>query len=689
MAIAAPLRCRMEKSLSGPDETARSNSGPAEAEALASVASLSPAALCFIVMSATTAWCVDSVRAELGGPGALPVFKAFLLLGAVILGWLAATQKSVAGAWAVAAGLLLGVPYLGGHSPLAPAAWGLCGVAWAFGLATAVRSAQRPAIAQWAAAAVAGAVLGILYFLIFNGRAYSSVIGPETAMAGIQHADPLYHASLASMIAQYGVVSTGLDGLVPVKYHVLSHFWLGHLAKWMGVPATYAYMIGPQVIGIPLLYFSLAASTAHVAAIRRGAVAQLAPVGVILIPFALLSIADVWGWFSFLISESYQLSLILLLLSVPIMVRLASVPFYEAGWLALGALIASAFLISLSKVSVGLVFTAGIAVLVLRSSGRWLKGMLIAGAIGGLGLAAMLLRTMSSAKEATTAWDPGHFLRVYPDGSRGNLVACLALLAAAAWLWRRADRQTQILVEVAVAMVSVALVPALLLRIDGGSADYFMNVGTWVAVVAGAAALAGSGLMRHYGMAAVIGATVASLVAMAFADGKASGPRTLDARADKLIAQLGGPAAPAVRPGWVWPLGGGRLANLAKVVDASPASQIRRQLVASGTLGQRDVLVHVLPDNMAYWKLSTYHCRNAPLLIPAVFGMPMLLGLPPASIRCDDLLYYGYPDYDRARSTARSLPDPALCDAARERGFKRVHIVETLTEGRLLACGPQ
>lgn len=657
---------------------------------MSSVASLLPAALCFITVSATTALCVADVRAGLGDPASLPLFKAVVLLGAVILGWLVASERSVAGAWAVAAGLLLGVPYVGGHALLAPAAWAACAVAWGLGIVTVMRSPKRTPIAHGVAACALGVALGVIYFLIFNGRAYSSVIGPETAMAGVQHADPLYHASLASMIAKYGVVSTGLDGLVPVKYHVLSHFWLGHLAKWMGLPATYAYMIGPEVIGIPLLYFSLAAATAYAAASRRGAVAALASLGVVVMPFALLSIADVWGWFSFLVSESYQLSLILLLLSVPAMVRLASVSLDEGGWRAmggLGVLAASAVLVSLSKVSVGLVFAAGIAVLVLRSSGRWLKPMLIGGAVCGLGLAAMLLRTMSSAKEATTTWDPGHFLRAYPDGSRGNLVACLALLVVAVWAWRGAGRQTRILLETAAAMVVAALVPALLLRIDGGSADYFMNVGTWVAVVTGGAMVAGGAVIHRYGSAAIAVAMGVGLVAMAVNDGKVSGPRTLDARADKLIAQLGGAAAPAVRSGWVWPLGGGRLAQLAKGMEAAPAAQIRRQLVAADALGRDDVLVHVAAGNTAFWKLSTYHCRNAPLLVPAVLGMPMLLGLPPEPIGCKDLLYYGYPDYDRARSTARPLPDQALCDAARERGFGRVYVVETFTGGRLLPCG--
>ena len=45
----------------------------------------------------------------------------------------------------------------------------------------------------------------------------------QSLMSGRVQDDAMYHASIAAMIKQYGVTSTGLNGLIETPYHTLSH----------------------------------------------------------------------------------------------------------------------------------------------------------------------------------------------------------------------------------------------------------------------------------------------------------------------------------------------------------------------------------------------------------------------------------------------------------------------------------
>ena len=63
------------------------------------------------------------------------------------------------------------------------------------------------------------------------------------------------------MLGQFGVPSTGLDGLVPVRYYFLSHALIGVTGRWIGVPPIHAYYLVNQLLLIPLLFFSLVAAT--------------------------------------------------------------------------------------------------------------------------------------------------------------------------------------------------------------------------------------------------------------------------------------------------------------------------------------------------------------------------------------------------------------------------------------------
>jgi hypothetical protein len=75
------------------------------------------------------------------------------------------------------------------------------------------------------------ALTGTAVVLGFSG-AYTSFDMIRRLQSGLVHQDTLYHASIAAMVKNYGVVSTGLNGLVETPYHALSHILLPALVAY-------------------------------------------------------------------------------------------------------------------------------------------------------------------------------------------------------------------------------------------------------------------------------------------------------------------------------------------------------------------------------------------------------------------------------------------------------------------------
>ncbi|MGE0483634.1 MAG: hypothetical protein AB7Q81_05815 [Gammaproteobacteria bacterium] len=635
-------------------------------------------ALACAAMSATAAvavaWCRQQVDAPIVGPSVVLALYSFV----VSSGAASLAQRPPAVGFLVSLVLMFGIPIVGlaggptvGIGLLLAAAL-VMAMTWA-------RSAATLSVGVTVVAVAFGLVAGVAYFLVFNGIAYTGVLAPETAAAGVQNGDPLFHAAIASMIRGYGAVSTGLDGLVPIRYHALSHLWVGALAELAGIPVTLAYGIVPPIVGIPLLVFYLQTATAHVVgtvAARRCAVAVLLLAG----PLAWLSVVDLRDWMSYLVSESYLLALILFLAALPTLGDFAAHGFGPGRRPRLLALLAALPVLALTKLSVGACFAAGSAYLVVRRAERHRVVAVLSLAGIGTVLALLMFATASSSHVSETAFDPWHFPRAYPDGAMGNLTVVGVLLPLLTWSWWRAHTACRPWFEALAVMVVAATVPALVLRIGGGSAYYFLNIATWLGVIylAGAATRCGAGRYA----AAAAGATVIVLVVCWMqTPTKRNATSNFAERTDRLIEQAGGQSG---ERGW----GGadGRFAAIAALRTHMAGERLARQFAAAGIAGARDVLVQVLPGNTTYWTLNPVHCRNAPMLIPAYAGLPLLFGLPPASEPCDLNRYYGYPEYDHARSFGRDVDDAARCAAAAERGFARVYVAESLEDGRMLDC---
>ena len=266
------------------------------------------------------------VRWPLGGPHWFVFVKAFLLPGAVIACAMLLAVRHVErggayGALLVSTITVIFLPCLAWlNGPLAdivtyPLFVGLL----AAGISQTVSAARAAPAIRWKLAVGCGCLAGFGYFLVINSRAYGSVLTPEQALTGIHQLDTIYHASIANMLVKYGALSTGLDGLVPTRYHVLSHIWLGCISLWLGVSTLEGYAIGAQVIGIPILLFSLSCA---IYLFRRSGEGPADGALVTLGSLLLLFVADLWGWTSYLVSESYFLAMILFLLTLPLLAEI-------------------------------------------------------------------------------------------------------------------------------------------------------------------------------------------------------------------------------------------------------------------------------------------------------------------------------------------------------------------------------
>lgn len=156
--------------------------------------------------------------------------------------------------------------------------------------------------------------------LISGATQYANFQIMDYVHAAKAHADTLFHASIASMIKQYHMPSTGLHGLIEISYHVLSHRVLAAFSVLGGVSVLEAYGFIQIIFLNPLLIFSLAYAAAMLLA--RHSTEKAVSCWSVVCGFLFLAnlMLSKWAlWDSYFVSESYCLSLPFLLLSLPVL----------------------------------------------------------------------------------------------------------------------------------------------------------------------------------------------------------------------------------------------------------------------------------------------------------------------------------------------------------------------------------
>jgi hypothetical protein len=247
--------------------------------------------------------------------------------------------------------------------------------------------------------------------VILAAPQYIDFFSGQRVLLGQVPLDSLYHSAIASMIKNSGIVSSGLNGLVPLHYHVLSHYLFASISSATALPVTQAYGTIYDIVFIPLLLVSIVAAAEGLqpSSNRKEFYIRLL---VIVLSFAGFFGYNAGGiftryglWQSFLISESYTVGLILLM-GMMSALQLAN---RKGRWSAIAILVVLA---AAAKVSVGMI---GFALLLCHLS-FFEKGYLSGRIFLGLGAAVavgMVGWVSPAAGSQALGGDLLHFLRVY------------------------------------------------------------------------------------------------------------------------------------------------------------------------------------------------------------------------------------------------------------------------------------
>lgn len=204
----------------------------------------------------------------------------------------------------------------------------------------------------------AAVLMGLTAAVVILDCDFSSFDMIQRLHADALHRDTPFHVSIAAMIKNYGVASTGLHGLVPVPYHVFSHELMAAVSVLSGAPVLVVYGVAHWVFFVPVLILAI---TALVAADERVGGDQLPLIwGLICVFFALSS--WLFGIKPF-ISESYVLALGLFMLGLKVALK------PEFGRCDVFLLAGLAAAIAHAKASVGLVFVILFGARALRLTG--------------------------------------------------------------------------------------------------------------------------------------------------------------------------------------------------------------------------------------------------------------------------------------------------------------------------------
>jgi hypothetical protein len=646
-------------------------------------------------MSAVMAVMGAIVRWPLGNPYWFVYVKAFLLLGALISCATLLTVRRVESGGSCATLLVatLAVIFLPCLAWLIGPAADIVTYPVLLGLQAAgvwqVVSIARTSGNRLLPAVACGCLAGVGYFLIINSRAFASVLTPELALVGIHQLDTIFHASIANMLVKYGALSTGLDGLVPTKYYVLSHVWLGCVSLWLGVSTLEGYTVGGQVIAVPMLLFSLSLAI-HL--LRRPGEGPANGALITLGSLLLLCIADLWGWTHYLVSESYFLAMIMLLLTLPLLAEIADTERRHRLSLQLAALGLATVLILLSKISVGAILSAAVGFLLWSRMGMTILGLI------KLAVPLVLLAIMAvtivfpGAGILLQAIDPLHFVRQYPGGSLPNIAASLVLLGVAFRVWRSGTPRDRRCAEAFGIIAIASIVPVLLVDFPGGSDYYFANVGTWAAIVF-VCAYRGPAFERSFPSRFTPGFVLAAILLVGFfTPEKRLSAFKLGALFAELQARVGLVAGDGAAPETTTQqrlialLSPGHPARqaLANDVKRTPGAQAKQTVLAMGVMQYPRAAVFVPPDDLAFWTIGR-ECRADPFFVPAILGVPMLKGLNPPALKCPREPDYGFAAYHDSNSEI--LSDAQLCSRAAPWKLDTIFILETPTTGRKIQCG--
>ncbi|MCC5993139.1 MAG: hypothetical protein JJT99_11510 [Rhodobacteraceae bacterium] len=490
---------------------------------------------------------------------------------------------------------------------------------------------------------------------------YALPIGFETALIGLAHQDTLFHAAVAQNLLNASVASIGADGLVPLVYHVFSHRVIAGLATWLGIEMLHAYGVFVSVVAIPVMLGLLLQVAAQ---IHQPGRIRLDPTAALLMIFGWLALGGALMWHSYYSSESYTLSLWLLLLAVPLLHRLPMTGAVAAErWVILALLALTVALAALTKVSVGAVLACTVAA-GLVAEGRFRPKAWVLAALCGLlpALAVYLAYPVTQDGDAAL-FKPFAFLRYSRPAVYALLLA--VILSVLAWRHFPRDHATRSLTLALGAGMWAGLGASYLVNTAAGAQYYFSDPGSWLGLLLiPLLGLVPKWLSRRQAVTQISIVAVFVALMLFLHDHKLRGL----ARVDVIEASLAAlPEASTLGE---------------RAVRHSAAGQA---VLAAQILGGEFDAIVVGGGHEVFWQTPQV-CWASSFVLPAITGKPMVQGIIPVTYGCEISPYYGFADYDLSASRAPlDLSQDALCPVAQARGAARLLVV-LQTGAELLAC---
>lgn len=223
---------------------------------------------------------------------------------------------------------------------------------------------------------------------------YTSFDMLALAHSGMIYNDTIFHASVSAMIKNYGAISTGLHGPVEMSYHILSHVIVAGIGRISGVSLLEIYGFIFQIFLIPLFIFSISYVSTQIDRNKKYNILYLVIITIIMLLSANYIFARWAFWDSYELSESYIVSLIILVIGVPTLLQ------RDIGAKAILISVLVAYGTAQAKGSVGLVYIAAWSARLVLAGGWSRKRDLIA---FGLVVLAFLLAAGRAAQEQSTA----------------------------------------------------------------------------------------------------------------------------------------------------------------------------------------------------------------------------------------------------------------------------------------------
>jgi len=549
-------------------------------------------------------------------------------------------------------------------------------------------------------------------------NAVHDVVYPESIMAGRVTTDIAEQAAVVNMISTYKVASTGLDGLLPLKYHNGSLWMAEGLRRLCGFRAIDFLAFGYGILLIPfyILAFFGCAEMLRAAVSREFDMPPLIFWAASVVAFVgVFPLTDDPMHLNFnetiINSDSFLLAIALSLLLIG-----GGVRFYEAlaargfMWtllekIALAVVLPAALsLVGWMKIS-QIFLLLGLAVY-LCGRVKWLRTwpFLLGTALSFGAFAGMIYGERGANK---SSFAPLNFDRISPEWVPYFFVVYFAWAWLFLLVWARsrgartlrdlvsaAKTGDTILVELVFVTVMAGLVPYLLINFYSPAWKYFtefQGVLAGVFVVAFLPEFEFADLLQHM-RDGTLRLTSVLLLVLAVAIGGHLFITTVSAAYRMLKRGCETRAVLAGLPATAWRQELGQIKARHSVVADALANRLQLTQCLD-RLGQqtaeqrRGTVLYIPKTNRTYWDMRQIGDGATPFIAPALAGLPMVEGLPEYEDIGWAAVGWGYPQYELP-----SRPEPPTetlgraIDKARKDGFRRLLVLRDVTAS---GCGFQ